>query len=72
MPLIKREDIENDAIIDETLDPTVYEEEIYHKYDKETATKIKLDTLKEEDSQYLVICDKKGFIFSWIGLKLHI
>ena len=62
LPLIKREDIEKESTIDKSLEPNLYEEEIYHKYDKETATKMKLDTLKEEDSQYLVICDKKGYI----------
>ena len=62
LPLIKRDDIEKEAFIDKTLDPTLYEEEIFHKYDNETARKIKLDTLKMEDTQYLVLGDKKGYI----------
>ena len=62
LPLIKREDVENDAIIDKTLDPTVYEEEIYHKYDNETVRKIKIDSGKAENTQYLIMGDKKGYI----------
>ena len=62
LPLIKREDIEKESFIDNTLDPNLYEEEIFHKYDSEVAIKIKLDTIKDEDTQYLVICDKKGYI----------
>ena len=62
LPLIKREDIEKDSVIDKTLDPVIYEEEIYHKYDSETLKKYRNETLKDEDSRYLVIGDKKGYI----------
>ena len=62
LPVIKREDIEKESFVDKTLDPNLYEEEIYHKYDSETAQKIKLDTLKDEHSQYLIMGDKKGYL----------
>ena len=57
LPLIKRDEIEKESLIDKTLDPKMYED----LYDKETVKKIKLES-KNEENQYLIICDKKGFI----------
>ena len=62
LDLIKREDLEKESYVDESLDPNLYEEEIFHKYDKETAKRLKLETLNDEISQYLFIGDKKGYI----------
>ena len=62
LPLITRDDIEKESTIDKTLDPVLYEDEIYHKYDIETLKQLKDGQLEKLDSQYLVICDKKGYI----------
>ena len=61
LPLITRDELEKESIIDKSLDPFTYQD-IYDKYDKETATKIKHNIITKEESQYLVICDRKGFI----------
>ena len=61
LPLITRDELEKESIIDENLDPFAYQD-IYDKYDKDTATKIKHNIINNEESQYLVICDRKGYI----------
>ena len=61
LPLITRDELEKESIIDESLDPFTYQD-IYDKYDKDTATKIKHNIINNEESQYMVICDRKGFI----------
>ena len=61
LPLITRDELEKESIIDKSLDPNMYQE-LYDKYDNETAQKIKLNALKTEESQFLIICDRRGFI----------
>jgi WD40 repeat protein len=61
LPMITRDELEKESIIDKGLDPYTYQD-IYDKYDKNTATKIKNNIINNDESQYLVICDKKGFI----------
>ena len=62
LPLIKREDIEKDSIVDKSIDPILFEEMLHNQYDQETLQRVMKENPRDYEKKILTICDKKGFI----------
>ena len=62
LPLIKREDIEKESIVDETLDPVIFEEKLHNQYDNETLERVMKENPRDYEKKVLIICDRKGFL----------
>ena len=62
LPQIKREDIEKESIVDNSLDPLLLEEKLNNQYDKETLERVKKENPRDYEKKFLIICDRKGFI----------
>ena len=62
LPLIDREDIEKDSIIDESIDPILFEEMLHNQYDQETLQRVMKENPRDYEKKVLTLCDKKGFI----------
>ena len=62
LPIIKREDIEKESIVDESLDPIIFEEKLHNQYDKETLERVMKENPRDYEKKFLIICDRKGFM----------
>ena len=63
LPLIKREDIEKEeTIVDESLDPVLFEKKLHNQYDKETLERVMKENPRDYEKKLLTMCDRKGFM----------
>ena len=62
LPLIKREDKEKESIVDDTLDPILFEEKLHNQYDNETLERVMKENPRDYEKKMLIICDRKGFL----------
>ena len=62
LPIINREDIEKDSIVDKSIDPDIFEEMLHNQYDKETIQRVMKENPRDYEKKLLTICDRKGFI----------